>query len=804
MQLVPKSQTVATAGAALLLALATLVGFHRLAAHPSDLLVGPHDQGRTDLTTLFAPTRAFQQQEVRQGRLPLWNARLLCGTPVAGNPQSGVFYPANWLSLWPDALRVVSWLLVAHHWLAGLGTYLLARRFGMGFLPAVLAGVVFLTAPFLVAAAAEGHYNHNCAIAWLPWTLLGYERLRRGERFGIPGTALALALSFLSGHVQETYYVGLTLVLFLAADMAIGPREVLARPLLAQRGLIAVGTTVGLVAVELIPNWFYARQSVRSGGLTVAQAGEISVEPANLWQLLDPFAWGLPEAYQGDSWRYWEQLCYFGIVPLLLALVALATGWRRYPAWRLGLLLVLALLIALGNHTPVFSVAYRLLPGLSLFRVPSRVLYLASFAVALLAGIGLDQLLALARGLPAGRRRAAGWVAGAGAAGLLLLGAAHWLAPDHWQAVFHLAPATFQPAWPLGLAACGLALGGALLLQPRWAPWAAAAMLLVCLADATRHSRAATRTATLNQPDQRLQLAQWLAEQTGDSRVLVPQDLVSDREASRAGLNKLAGYEGVPLLRTAVTVAGLVQGPQPESQLLGFAPLDVRAYPPVLLDLLGVRLAAVVTADPPEIDGWTLVSRGRQPVEFALRGTEPRPLPWAVYERKEPLPRSFVLGTARQRQRQGPVEEQLRRLDPRREVLLDEDLLQPGPRQMWQAARVVYDGNNQVRVLAELEAPGYLVLSDTYYPGWSASAAGQQLPLVPANFAFRAVPLGAGRHEVQFDYEPPGLKIGLVVSGLTLFWLVLLSLRDRRELPRSASQRRQPEPAAPELEPVTS
>ncbi|MCO6456777.1 MAG: YfhO family protein [Pirellulaceae bacterium] len=804
MHLVPKSNAVATAGAALLLALATLVCFHRLAAHPSDLLVGPHDQGRTDLTTLFAPTRAFQQQAVWQGKLPLWNARLLCGTPVAGNPQSGLFYPVNWLGVLPDALLAVSWLLVAHHWLAGLGTYLLARRWGAGFLPAVLAGVVFLTAPFLVAAAAEGHYNHNCAIAWLPWTLLGYERLRRGERFGIPGTALALALSFLCGHVQETYYVGLALALFLVADLAFRPPDVLVRPRLAQRGLIALGTTVGLVALELIPNWFYARQSVRSAGLTVAQAGEISVEPENLWQLLDPFALGLPETYQGDSWRYWEQLCYFGIVPLLLALVALATGWRRYPAARLGLLLVLALLIALGNHTPVFGIAYRLLPGLSLFRVPSRVLYLASFAIALLAGIGLDQLLALARGLTAGRRRSVGWIAGAGAAGLLLLGAAFWLAPGDWQAAINPAPATFQPVWALGLATCGLALGATLLLQPRWATWVAAAMLLVCLADATRHSRAATRTATLNQPDQRRQLAQWLVERAGDSRVLVPQDLVSDREAGQAGLNKVAGYEGVPLLRTAVTVAGLVQGPQPESQLLGFAPLDLRAYPPVLLDLLGVRLAAIVTDEPPEIDGWALVSQGRQPVEFALRGAEPRSLPWAFYERREPLPRAFVLGTVRQRQRRGPVEEQLRRLDPRREVLIEEDLLDPGPRQMWHAARVVYDGNNQVRVLAELEASGYLVLSDTYYPGWTASAAGQQLPVVPANFAFRAVPLSAGRHEVQFDYEPPGLKVGLLVSGLTLFWLVLLSLRDSGPTQRSGRRQQQPESAVPEVETVSS
>ena len=62
-------------------------------------------------------------------------------------------------------------------------------------------------------------------------------------------------------------------------------------------------------------------------------------------------------------------------------------------------------------------------------------------------------------------------------------------------------------------------------------------------------------------------------------------------------------------------------------------------------------------------------------------------------------------------------------------------------------------------------APAYLVLSDTFDPGWSATVGGQPVPIRPAYLAFRAVYLPQGKHTVVFTYRPAGFVLGLWLSG---------------------------------------
>ena len=68
---------------------------------------------------------------------------------------------------------------------------------------------------------------------------------------------------------------------------------------------------------------------------------------------------------------------------------------------------------------------------------------------------------------------------------------------------------------------------------------------------------------------------------------------------------------------------------------------------------------------------------------------------------------------------------------------------------------------------------GFLVLLDTWFPGWKVEVDGQLERIYRANYFYRAVKLGPGYHRIEFSYEPIGLRMGFTISGMTFILLLL-------------------------------
>ncbi|HUP27328.1 MAG TPA: YfhO family protein, partial [Chloroflexia bacterium] len=95
-----------------------------------------------------------------------------------------------------------------------------------------------------------------------------------------------------------------------------------------------------------------------------------------------------------------------------------------------------------------------------------------------------------------------------------------------------------------------------------------------------------------------------------------------------------------------------------------------------------------------------------------------------------------------------------------------------------------------VELTARLDAPGWVILTDAYHPGWQATVDNNPATIEPAYYAYRAVKVDAGTHTIRMTFNPPTWQTGrivtllsLVATTLALLTLLALSRRTRRRAP---------------------
>lgn len=142
---------------------------------------------------------------------------------------------------------------------------------------------------------------------------------------------------------------------------------------------------------------------------------------------------------------------------------------------------------------------------------------------------------------------------------------------------------------------------------------------------------------------------------------------------------------------------------------------------------------------------------------------------------KHALPRAYVVYRARFFKNKNDTLKKIASdsFHPEREVLLEGEVkdFRGAPGSNFSPVTIQNYSNDEITLKADLKQSGFLVLSDTYYPGWKASVDGKETKLYAANYAFRAVHVGKGNHAVRFFYAPSSFKTGALVS---LFGLVIL------------------------------
>lgn len=728
----------------------------------------------------FHPWRQLAVEQIGAGRWPLWNPYLGAGTPLAANLQTAAFYPLNVLFLLMPVERAFGWALALHVALASLFAYYLGRTLGLGRFGALITGLAYGLGGYLVARWVFPSMVY--AAAWLPLLLALTERLIHNTQnrpriancvFRAGLLALVIALQLLAGHAQTSFYSLLIVAAF--ALFRLFQQPALDRSLLAACGLLlAACWGAALAAIQLLPTAELAAHSQRAGALTDLQfAYELSFWPWRLITLLAPDFFGNPA--RDGYWAfgtYWEEAAYVGILPLLLAGLALAAWWKRrkeadpgprsWVPFAAGLGLV-SLVLALGNHTPLYPLLFRYVPGFGLFQAPARLMIGYALAIAVLAGIGADSL----RLTP--RTRSLLRLAVLAGVGMAIAGVTARLALPNIQASFGSSVARLgltlalsagvlllrnkrRPAHFWQLAACGLLLADLLAFGWGLAPGADADLYRAPVASAE---------FLQSQPPGRVFVAYPFAQNVYDEYVSLrsfgstdPAYLQGLRESLIPNLNAayhLPGVGNYDPLTVGVTrdLWDRVRGER------GAHPSLEATLP--LLNILGARY---------------LISGDELPLPL-LYDAGPN-----VYLNEQALPEAYVVHRARL------VEDPETRLDilsdpafdPRAEVLLSHSptsSLHAGPpfTSPPQAggieggrASILRREPDRVIIQVAMKQAGYLVLADTYYPGWRATVDGEPAEILAANHAFRAVALGAGEHTVVCEYAPLSFRLGAWIT----------------------------------------
>ncbi len=347
----------------------------------------------------YLPVRQYIGQCLRAGHLPFWNPLVAMGSPIAADPQAGLWYPPTWLFAVLPVLWAYPVTLVLHFAIAGAGMYRFLRAGRHPWAAALLGGLAFEFAGFLVAHRA--HLTMLEAVAWLPWLFYAWRRFAdtRLYRYFVLAVAV-LGMQMLVQHIQITI-IGLTL---LTAWVIVVPWW--QRPGLAWQYPLGVVLGVMLSGIQLIPTLFYFSGSIR-GTPAYHLFVENSWWPGSAVLLLFPMFFGArtPTSWEQPWWgmsHFCEQSAYASLVILVLAIASLALVRRRpteSPSyWDREIIfwwvaVAGASLIALGQYGPLAETLFQV-PLYRSLRVPARWILVWSFALPVLASATTAAVLA--------------------------------------------------------------------------------------------------------------------------------------------------------------------------------------------------------------------------------------------------------------------------------------------------------------------------------------------------------------------------------------------------------------------------
>ncbi|MGD2059035.1 MAG: YfhO family protein, partial [Anaerolineales bacterium] len=499
--------------------------------------------------------------------------------------------------------------------------------------------------------------------------------------------------------------------------------------------------------------------SQRSGGLDPEFALTYSFWPWRLVGLIAPDIFGTPAA--GTYWgygNYWEDAIYIGVFPLLMAIGAASRQFRKGQGNRplsrfLFISALVVLILAFGKNTPVFRFLYEHIPSFDLFQAPTRWNLLFVFSAALLAGIGVSHWKT-----PEGRGLY--WTR-LGTAGAGIIGAASY--GGAW--LLNAVEVTFVPAF----ARAGVLLFAAGLLtlflnkSKRWGVLFSIGLFV--LVDLVTAGYGLNPVVDAGVFQGKSRLADVV---DGRERVYMPPEMEAQLKFEQTHRFDTF-YPGIDW-RTVRDV-GLPNTPMLDgiASANNFDPFTPARYEQWMLWLDSL---------PPDVQAsvmrWTDVGwRARWDEDGAL-GISYEDLGAASRALLVPQAATGIGPDQALAALSNPM------FDASSQILIESTQAPLSTGSGGQAVIRPQANPNKVYVETSADGGGWLLLSDSWYPGWKVYVDGEQTELYRANYLFMGTWVPEGQHQVVFSYRPGFVVPAALTSAIGWLAVVILAVRQRR------------------------
>lgn len=676
------------------------------------------------------PWKHFTINTLKENQIPRWNPYSFSGNPHLANFQSAVFSPFNTLFFIFPFADAWAMLILFQPLVAGLSMYLLMKILKISSAGSLIGSIAFMFCGFITVWMTYG--TLSMAIAFLPLSLFAIEKMFiKVNVFTTMLLSIAIIFSFFSGHFQTSmYFLLMSLAFFLFKIVT--TKNI--KACIYVGGAFVAG--IGVSLLQIIPSVIFYEASIRSE--VFIKSGGIPIQ--YLITVFSPDFYGNPVTRNDWFGYYAEFASFIGIIPLFLAFFSFFD--RKKSTIFFIVMGIIALFLAVDSpfqivlgslHIPMFSTSN-----------PNRIIVLFSFCFAILSGIGLDRLQGYIEKM---EKKKIAAIIGVWSIFLIIL----WIS----IAAFHILPvdkATIAKRNLVLPTAIFFMLSAVIYIQiyTKFKNVLFFSFFVLSLVSFSSVSYA----------------KKWMPF---DPKNLVFADLpvftaikknisynrifgnIGQEIGNYYSFQMIEGYDPLYIKQYGEFIRAASTGNFQEAER-SVVYLDKRGkYADRVLDFLGV---GVLTHRIQDTDTSWAYPIWKKKEKYSLLFQDDH---FQLYKNNTSMQRATVFFAYQVIKNNKALLQQFYDDDFhfRDVLLLEEEPIKriSKNRDEKGSAKILFYSPTIIRIHASTNAPGLLLLTDNFYPGWKARVNGHEEKIYRADYSFRAVIIPAGESSIEFTYD---------------------------------------------------